>query len=188
MSDKPKFPLAQARAVAESLVRLLVPDCRAVAIVGSIRREKTEVGDIELLILPKTEMRPDGLFDSKSFDLSAEAIDRLLAQGIIAKRPSKTGTFTWGELNKLAVHVESGIPVDFFTEPDARDWPRSLAIRTGSKAFNVQLMSSAPRNGYNAHAYGEALHKIPSGERVFAETEREFIELCGVAYKEPKDR
>ena len=122
MSDKPKFQLALAKSVAESLCALLAPHCMRVVIVGSIRREKQEVGDIELLILPKTEMRPDGLFDSKPFDLSAEAIDGLLDQGIIAKRPSKTGVFTWGELNRLAVHVESGIPVDFFTEPDERDF------------------------------------------------------------------
>ena len=51
--------MAQARAVAESLCTLLAPNCLRVVIVGSIRREKPTVGDIELLILPKTEMRPD---------------------------------------------------------------------------------------------------------------------------------
>lgn len=187
MSNKPKFPLSQARAVAESLVRLLEPNCLRVVIVGSIRREKPTVGDIELLILPKTEIRSDGLFDSKLFDLSAQAIDQLLDDRIIAMRSSKNGGNIWGGLNRFAVYIESGIPVDFFIEPDEFDWARSMVIRTGGKAFNVELMTSAMRHGYHAHAYGEALHNL-SGERVFVKTEREFIEKCGLIFKEPKDR
>jgi hypothetical protein len=53
-------------------------------------------------------------------------------------------------------------------------------------AKNIQVC--APRHGHNAHAYGHALTKIPGGERVIATDERDFIEKCGVKFRDPKDR
>ena len=38
-----------------------------------------------------------------------------LASSFLAKRPNVNGVFAWGEKNKLGQHVETGIPVDFFT-------------------------------------------------------------------------
>lgn len=188
MSDKKRFDAEDAVPVALALVEILKPFCERIEIAGSLRRCKETVGDIELLFIPRFENRQMDMFSSEPVDLAGEKLNELLAQGVIAKRQAESGSFTWGKLNKLAVHVESGIPVDFFCEPDAADWPRSITIRTGLKEFNVRLMESAPRHGHKAHAYGEALHKIPGGERVIARTEQEFIELCGLEYTEPNSR
>lgn len=188
MSMKQKFDSEDAVPVAQELVEILKPFCERIEIAGSLRRCKDRVGDIELLFIPRLDNRQADMFTTEPVDLASEKINQLVTAGVLTKRPSETGVFTWGRLNKLAVHVASGIPVDFFCEPDAADWPRSIAIRTGPKEFNVRLMESAPRHGYKAHAYGEALHKIPGGERVIARSEREFIELCGVAYAEPNAR
>lgn len=185
---KRKFDAEEAVPVAQELIALLQSCCERIEIAGSLRRCKDRVGDIELLFIPLVDTRQADMFSTEPVDLAAEKINALLAAGFLAKRPSETGAFTWGRLNKLAVHVASGIPVDFFCEPDAADWPRSIAIRTGPKEFNVRLMESAPRHGHQAHAYGEALHKIPGGERVIAKTEQEFIELCGLEYCEPNAR
>jgi DNA polymerase/3'-5' exonuclease PolX len=185
---KKKIEAEKALAVANELIELLRPTCERIEVVGSLRRGKPQVGDIELLFIPRLEPRQADMFTTEPFDLAADKIGQMLATGVLAKRASETGAFTWGRLNKLAVHVRSGIPVDLFCEPDAADWPRSIAIRTGPKEFNVRLMETAPRHGYKAHAYGEALHKIPGGERVIAATEREFIELCGLTYAEPSQR
>jgi DNA polymerase/3'-5' exonuclease PolX len=185
---KKKFDAEEAVPVAQELVALLQPFCERIEIAGSLRRCKQTVGDIELLFVPRMDERQADMFSTEPVDLAAEKINALLAAGVLAKRPSETGAFTWGRLNKLAVHVASGIPVDFFCEPDAADWPRSIAIRTGPKEFNLRLMTEAPKHGHKAHAYGEALHKIPSGERVIVQTEQEFIELCGVEYVDPPSR
>lgn len=185
---KQKFDLEEVGPVAMELCLILNPFCERIEIAGSLRRGKLQVSDIELLFIPKLESRQADMFTTAPADLAAEKINELLAAGVLAKRPSETGVFTWGQLNKLAVHVASGIPVDFFCEPDAADWPRSITIRTGPKEFNVRLMESAPRHGHKAHAYGEALHKIPGGERVIVKTEQEFIELCGLEYTEPNAR
>lgn len=189
MSDKKRFLHAIAMPVAVELMNQLRPGCQVIEIAGSLRRKKSLVGDIEIAFVPLYIREPDGLFETKPVSVAGAKIELWLAQGVITKRLATTGKISsWGENNKHAVHVASGISVDFFSEPDILDWPRTLAIRTGPKEFNVLLMSSAPRNGHNAHAYGEALHKIPTGERVIAKTERAFIEICGVEYREPNER
>jgi DNA polymerase/3'-5' exonuclease PolX len=53
VSDKVRMPLAQAQAVAEELVGLLGLWCERLEVAGSIRRGKAEVGDIELLAVPR---------------------------------------------------------------------------------------------------------------------------------------
>jgi DNA polymerase/3'-5' exonuclease PolX len=187
MSDKRKWQRSEALAVAQEIQASLAPACKRIAIVGSLRRGKELVGDIELLFIPQMMKRPDGLFDERIVSVADEVIEQMLEGGFIAKRPSKTGAFAWGEQNKLAVHAASGIPVDFFAEYSEPDWWRSLVVRTGSKEFNVELMTTAKKVGVIAHAYSVGLIK-PSGERIPVESEREFIEKCGVRYREPCER
>ncbi|GAI50844.1 unnamed protein product, partial [marine sediment metagenome] len=45
--------LEKAKVIAENLRSLLAPVCARITIAGSIRRQKPEVGDIELLCVPK---------------------------------------------------------------------------------------------------------------------------------------
>ncbi|MBU2597552.1 MAG: hypothetical protein KJ757_08345 [Planctomycetes bacterium] len=45
--------LQKAKAIAEELKSLLEPACERITIAGSIRRQKPDVGDIELLCIPK---------------------------------------------------------------------------------------------------------------------------------------
>lgn len=52
MSSGPRMSLDRARAFATSMQRLLQPGCRRLVIVGSVRRCKRDVGDIELLAEP----------------------------------------------------------------------------------------------------------------------------------------
>ncbi len=83
-------------------------DCRE-----PLRRMKQSVGDIEILYIPMMDSRPDGLFRSE-FSLADKMIDKWIDEGKIQKRPNINGGFIWGEKNKLAIHVASGIPIDFF--------------------------------------------------------------------------
>lgn len=54
MSDSEiRLPLAEARARAETLLGLVLPYCVKAAIVGSVRRERKDCGDVELLALPR---------------------------------------------------------------------------------------------------------------------------------------
>ena len=173
--------------IAEEIQSILAPVCERIAIVGSLRRLKRFVGDIELLFIPRMCERPDGLFDKKTVSLPDELLQKKLEIGYFKMRPSITGVTTWGKQNKLAIHTPSGISVDLFAEYDPLEWWRSLVIRTGSKAFNIALMSTGPKVGIIPHACNIGL-TTASGDRVVVNSEREFIEKCGLTWKEPNER
>lgn len=186
MSDKKKFPHAEALKVAWELQAILAPACQRIAIAGSLRRLKPMVSDIELLFVPRMSERPDGLFDMRIVDVCSEVVEKLLTDGIFTKRPNVNGHLTWGERNKLAVHVASGIPVDLFGTSEANWWV-SLVIRTGSKETNLALTTGANKQGASLMAYGSGV-KWSDGTVTNATSERHVFEMCGVPYKEPKDR
>lgn len=183
---KTKFPRGEAVLVATRLLELLSPHCERIAIAGSLRRMKPEVSDIELLFIPSLGERPEGLFDRVQVDLTAERIESLVTSGVLAKRPNVNGDFTWGEKNKLAIHVASGIPVDLFATTH-EDWWVSLVFRTGSKETNLALTTGANKKGATLMAYGCGV-RWSDGTVTRAESERHVFELCGVEYKEPQAR
>jgi DNA polymerase/3'-5' exonuclease PolX len=188
MSDKKRYPLATARQRAECLLKMLAPVCERIEIVGSIRRQRPDVGDVELLLVPREEMIRDGLFDQKRIDLADIRVEQLLKRGVLEKRLNTAGFPTWGKQNKLAVHVWSGIPVDIFATT-AAGWFRSLVIRTGPKELNITLIKSAAKSGVRIHAYGDCgCEDMRTGKPIPVNSEREFFEICGVPYLEPHER
>jgi len=155
-------------------------------IAGSLRRQKPEIGDVEILYAPKIGMVkwPGEMFESEG-SVADHALNSLVGHKL-AKRRNAEGHFTWGHLNKLATHIATGMPVDFFAT--TRDnWFVSLVIRTGPKAFNIALIESAKKRGLQLHAYG-AFSQIGTGEPIFPRSEREVFELAGMPWLEPEDR
>jgi len=52
--------LEQAKKIANEFVELIRNDCRKIEIVGSIRRQKEDVHDIDILLIPKISIKyPD---------------------------------------------------------------------------------------------------------------------------------
>lgn len=187
MSDKRKFPAVEADLVAIALRAVLHPFCERIEIAGSLRRGKRFVGDIEILLVPKLQKISNDFFNESTQDMAAACLDSLLNRGVIAKRANSLGRFTWGPSNKLGVHVESGIPVDFFSTIEANWWV-SLVIRTGSKETNLELTTGAQRMGRTLHAYGSGVEVNATGEILHAHSEEEVFDLCGRPYKKPEDR
>lgn len=187
MSDKPKYPLGDAMAVARDMVGLLTPHCLKIEIAGSIRRRKESVSDAELLFVPqfKTVPSKEDMWSSFEEDQVDSALQKMLGDSL-AKRPNKNGQFAWGVKNKLAIHFASGIPIDFFAT-DEESWWNSLVVRTGGKDMNLQLTTSAQRLGRSLLAYGKGV-RMPDGEIVSTHSEEEVFQLCGVEYLIPEER
>ncbi len=168
--------LQKAKEIAEKIKGLLAPACNRIVIAGSIRRQKSEVGDIELLVIPKYIDGVDQL-DSE--------IGSLMFKRILSFRLNKRGSKTYGPKNKLLVHVPSGFGVDIFST-DEQCWPVSLVVRTGGKETNQEIATRALERGMKFRAYGDGFD-TPSGHNRCL-SEREVFEAVGLAYREPWER
>jgi DNA polymerase/3'-5' exonuclease PolX len=188
-----RFALADAMKLAKRFVATLRPHCARVEIVGSIRRQKPFVKDIELLIvsLSGSIKDPNDFFDH-SIKRPAVTIelDRLLKDQIIARRPNAKGHMSWGDENKLAVHVESGMPVDFFFTTE-RKWFNALVVRTGPKQSNQAIAQAAINMGWHWHAYGEGFTRndgVHSIDQHRVQSEADCFHFVGLPYLEPEKR
>jgi DNA polymerase/3'-5' exonuclease PolX len=189
MSDKPRFPATEAKAVAVELMRWLDPACERLVVAGSLRREKPTVGDVEIMYVPITGIGPDpsDMFAAHEVNFTDEVIATMEKEGVLERRKNVAGRETFGPLNKLMRHRASGIPVDLFSEPNLADWWRSLVMRTGPKELNLRLITTASKRGVRVHAYGTGLTDL-HGNPIACESEEQFFEICGAKYLEPKDR
>ena len=173
-----RWPLAEALGVAQELVGLLSPACERIVIAGSCRRLKPNVGDIELLCVPKPS-------DSLLF---TDEVDRVLKTelrgGSLYYRPNIKGKFTYGPLNKLLIHRASGIPVDIFSTTE-KNWGMALVRTTGPAEFNIRMMARFKQLGMAGHAYGGIT--TPSGE-VDCPDEETVFKVLGWPYAAPEDR
>lgn len=169
--------LEKAKMVAEGLKTLLESSCdRPPVIVGSVRRRKPQVGDIELLCIPRHFAGVD-MLDAK--------IKTLIQLGVLDYRRNKLGSRVYGLKNKFLRHVESGIGIDIFSTTE-ECWPVALVVRTGGKTTNKRIATAALRKGYRFRAYGDGFD-TPNGH-IPCQTEREVFEAVNLPYLEPWER
>ena len=179
--------LSRAKAVADDLLRLLAPHCERIAVAGSIRRKKPHVKDIELLCASKVTSTADlfGRAVTNWYSLNKK-LDALVADGtVLEKRAVKSGRYSYGEQNKLLVHVPSGVPVDVFSS-SIKNWGMSLVVRTGPKEFNVRMMSRFRELGMRGHAYGGVTDQ--KGNEIECPDEETIFRLLGWPWMRPERR
>lgn len=185
MSEKHQYPHKLACTVARELFEVLKPATTRIAVVGSVRRLRPLVSDLEILYIPAFAQRKADLFYSEPVNLADEAIDRLMTAGTLEKRQNSRGSEMFGPDNKLMRHVASGIPVDLFAADEATWWNR-LVCRTGPKASNIELCKAARARGWKWRPYERGF--TTAGHWIDTHSEREVFELVGLPYREPKDR
>lgn len=174
--DGRRMQLEKAKAIAEELKTLLEPACERIETAGSIRRQKPEVRDIELLCIP----RYIGGVDQLDWEVRT-----LLSWGILGYRRNKRASIVYGPKNKLLLHRESGIGVDIFSTTE-KCWPVALVVRTGGKITNQRIASAAIKKGWHLRAYGDGFD-MPTGH-IRCDSEREVFELVGLRYLQPWER
>lgn len=171
--------LEHAKAIAEELVKQLAPHCERIQIAGSIRREKPEVKDIEIVAIPKHY--EVGLFESGI----ATVVNRW--QKVKGELPCKyTQRIITHSLLPELFPNESEIKLDlFFARPE--NWGLILAIRTGSAEYSHQVLANGwVKKGYTS-VEGMLFHKTSKWERKVTE-EWQLFQLIGINMPEPKDR
>lgn len=184
---KRKFARAEAIEVARELVRRLEGTCLQIMVCGSLRRRKAEVGDVEIVYVPKFEtVAGEVWFESKRVNAADEMIEALIVAGVLRRRLNSEGRETWGEKNKLAVHVATWIPVDLFAATESA-WFNYIVCRTGSAENNVRICTAARSKGWKWNPYQDGFTDN-EGRRVAVKSEREVFELVGLKYLEPWER
>lgn len=184
-STKIKFPRAAALAVAGELCWALKPWTERLIVAGSLRRMKSEVGDVEIIYIPKFRTVPDGLFDERQANMADFVLTGLLTSVVITKRRNARGSEVWGPKNKLARHAASSIPVDLF-QATAGNWFNYLVCRTGSKESNCRIARAAQARGWQWNPYGPGFSR--PGEIFAVKSEADVFSFVGLPYLEPKLR
>ena len=163
---KIKYPYAEAHKIAQEVLEQLKPYCERIEIAGSIRRKKAEVGDIEIVAIPK----PFGI------DLSQDGIAKVVNQWEKVK-----GEMPCKYTQRI---LPSGIKLDLFFAEEG-NWGLIFAIRTGSAEFSRYVLANGwVRNGFKSS--GGFLFKY--GEKFDVKEEKDLFNLIGIHYVEPENR
>lgn len=148
--------------IAEDTIQMLKPYCKRIEIAGSIRREKPEPKDIEIVCIA------DGV------KLEKALVDLKFSTNIYFKKDGiKYKQFLW-----------SGVWHDLFIT-DAKHWGLTFMIRTGPKEWNVRMVEYLKRHGYTMDS-GRLLQA--NNTEVFIESESDLFNIFGCNFIEPKLR
>ena len=180
---KSRIPLNRALNIAQRFLKELEGCCEKMVIAGSIRRMKSEVGDIEIVCTRKAE--------------DPEALERKFHKDY-------PGIVVNGSRLKRFKYPKSGIQIELYIA-QPYDYGRILAIRTGSSAFSHYVLATTwNRIGWCGTADGlrrkaECDHRAggwkiketykdnPTLPPVFT-TEEEFFKFLGIPYVHPSKR
>jgi DNA polymerase/3'-5' exonuclease PolX len=178
---KQKVPLQEAKEQADRLAAMLRPYCDRVEIAGSIRRQKPEVGDIEIVCVPTLGWKKDLLGqDYPAYSLLDIPIGQLEREGYRVNRN--------GPRFKQVV-LANDLCLDLFIVTPPAQWGYIYAIRTGPAEFSKWVVTRRNKGGalpsYLRVEGGAVWHGtrcIPTPE------EDDFLGLCGLAGLAPQER
>jgi hypothetical protein len=159
--------LEEAERIAARVRAELAPYCERIEIAGSVRRRKAEVGDIEVVAIPKP------------YDVG------LFASGIapvVTQWPKVKGELPCKYTRRM---LPEGIALDLFLANRA-NWGLILAIRTGSAAYSHEVLA----HGWSVRGWKSSdgyLHNR-AGVRVATPEEQDVFAIAGVPWVEPEKR
>ena len=161
------------RAEAESLFAQIVPQLGAydrIELCGSYRRGKTDMGDLDIVIVPTNVVRhttagPRNLFDSleQLFNTPDISDTRANVRGLI-----------------------DGVQVEFYL-CNVDNWGSNVQMWTGSMLHNIRLRARAKKLGFSLSQNGARSLNNPLWVTQFA-TEESVYDFLGLDWVAPEDR
>lgn len=159
--------LQQAQQIANQVKQMLAPHCHRIEIAGSIRRQKPEVNDIEIVATPKPYQV--GLFEDG-------------IASVINQWPKVKGELPCKYTQRI--HPQ-GIKLDIFFATK-ENYGLILAIRTGSAEYSHKTLAATwSKLGYKS--IDGILHN-PSGKPIPIPEEINLFNLLNIPYLEPNKR
>jgi DNA polymerase/3'-5' exonuclease PolX len=188
-----------AHSLAVELKNDLSPYCRKIEIAGSVRRQKPECKDIELICVPHMYTDLD-MFQIPKGDMS------------IFETPGTWGELiaSWNQKFKVDQVVKNGpkykqikfkfgAALDLFIVTPPAEWGVQFLIRTGPSAFSHQAVTkrrwmTKPIDGVrypgllpsNAEVKDGAVHV--NGKILPMPDEKDFFDFIGLGFVSPEDR
>ena len=191
MSSGERVPLAEARKIALDLVWRIEDVCESVHLAGSIRRQKPDIGDIDLVceptILPALDMFGEPI-PGQDEDLLTILLDEMVTLGRLDKRLDKNGRASWGPSLKRAVYRGLAVDIQAVTDPSTLGmW---MVIRTGPADFNKRLVTPRWQGGLLPPGFEVrgGLRLYSGGGRVPTPTERSVFEALSIPWVAPEAR
>ena len=160
-----RIPLGRAYPLAQEIIKTLkaVKGVVAAESAGSLRRMRSTVGDLDILVAAK-----DSSAVMEAF-VNLPRVSRVLGKG----ETKSSIEFTNGVRAQVWVHL----PEKFGT---------ALQYATGSKEHNVQLRQIALAKGLSLSEHSFA--KVKGGKEIFCATEEEVYETLGLPWVPPELR
>lgn len=175
--------IEEAKVVAEWFMEILRPVCERIEIAGSLRRKKPDVGDVEIVCIPKTfpadrTLFGDSFLDQPRRDPEFASVIReqcLEGQLTICKGDLRTGKYI--QLR----HRGTGLQIDLFTATP-ENWGLIYAVRTGSAEFSHQVLAKGwVKKGFHSVEGLLMCHSQP----VPVPEEDDLFRLIGVPWVDP---
>lgn len=155
--------LGDAILITKNLERKLrkIKTIEKIEVVGSIRRRKETIGDLDILVISKKPL------DVMEGFTSLNEVDRILGKG-------KT---------KSSVELESGLHVDLRVVPE-ECFGSAMQYFTGSKYHNIATRKIAQKKRMKLSEYG----LFEGKKRIAGKTERDVYQALGMQYVPPEIR
>lgn len=185
-----RYPRAVALEAAEDLIERLAPFVVRAEIVGSLRRGKPDVGDIEILYEPKfVPGEPTGLFGdtpSEPINQAYDYLSWLRESGELQDRPDKNGRPAFGQ--RMQRMIWDDIPCDLFAVFPPAHWGVIQLIRTGSADFSHRIMTPKPHGHMPFGMRVQDGQLLDRGEPLDIPTEEAFFKALGMEFVPPEAR
>jgi len=190
--ESEKIELAVAKAITDNLIKVLRPHSRIINEAGSVRREKEQVGDIELVVLPSVITTSDLFEGTKVLGRTTGFINAVNGLG---KRMKGLATVS----KSMQIMLSEQIKLDLFM-PTETDYYRIWAMRTGSADYSrYEIAGAWSRKGWCGTTKGlrrkeECVQAQSKKWTCTAEnptlppawtSERAFFDFIELAWKEP---
>lgn len=171
--------LTEALPIAESLFERIAPVCNRIEIVGSFKRRKAEVGDLEFLLILKPGM-PAPVF-GKPKEIYKTHLDKLLAEmerdGLLRQAVNPANGDKLKRREIVGVNFITGFNLELFIVTPAT-WGIQNLIRTGNSWFSHRCVTNQSAIAFDRESGKKAAGFLPNDLRYVKGRDLESGESC----------
>jgi DNA polymerase/3'-5' exonuclease PolX len=177
--------LREAYALVTPIVAALGDACDEVTVAGSLRRQKQEPHDAEIVVLPKYD---NDLFGDVSQSYSRLDADIDLCVGTRLMQWDNSLKRNGPRYKRFRLPCAEFFALDLFIA-DADNYGNTLAIRTGDADFSRLLVTPIRFGGLMPVTYRQSYGYLLKGEARYAcRTEEDFFAALGIPVVDPRER